>query len=238
MNTRTPWARAAAAAISAIGISLALPVTAYADPPDEPKPEVNLPDPQGPGCDAFKEAVPNYKTLATEPLGTALASIPEISTFNSAVTGQLNPEVNVVDVLNNGPYVVFAPDNDAFAQLPPEQLDALKSDSSALLDLVYYHVFLSLLGPDDVSGQWNTQQGSQVMVTGKGGDITINGTAKVVCGGIHARMARIYIINQVLNMAQAPEPIPVAPSLPPTASPGATETSPEAPVTSEEAPSP
>ena len=138
MNTRTPRARRIAAAIAVIAVSLALPATAYADP------VLNLPDPQGPACDAFKQEVPNYKALATEPVGNALASIPEISTFNSAISGQLNPKVNIVDVLNNGPYVVFAPNNQAFDQLPPGKLDSLKSDQAALLDLVYYHVFLSL----------------------------------------------------------------------------------------------
>lgn len=215
MNIRTQRTLAAAATIAAIAASLPLSVTASADPPSEPTPVADVPDPQGPGCDAFKAAVPNFKTLAAEPVGTVLASIPEISTFNSAVSGQLNPEVNIVDVLNNGPYVVFAPDNEAFAKLPPEQLDALKSDRAALLDLVYYHAFLSLLGPDDVAGQWNTQQGAQVKVTGKGGDIQVNDTAKVVCGDIHARNARIYIIDQVLNLADAPAPIAAAPSLSP-----------------------
>ncbi|WP_421845495.1 fasciclin domain-containing protein [Mycobacterium sp.] len=213
MNTRTPRARRIAAAIAVIAVSLALPATAYADP------VLNLPDPQGPACDAFKQEVPNYKALATEPVGNALASIPEISTFNSAISGQLNPKVNIVDVLNNGPYVVFAPNNQAFDQLPPGKLDALKSDQAALLDLVYYHVFLSLLSPEDVAGQWNTQQGAQVKVTGKGGDIQVNDTARVLCGGIQAAKARIYIIDHVLDIANAPAAIPVAPSLPPPAAP-------------------
>ena len=44
-------------------------------------------------------------------------------------------------------------------------------------------------------------------MTGKGGDIKVNDTAKVVCGGIQASNARIYIIDTVLDPAQAPEPI-------------------------------
>ena len=108
-----------------------------------------IPDPQGPDCDAFKQALPPSRTWQN-PVGTALASIPDLSTFNSAISGQLNPAVNIVPVLDNGPYVVFAPTNEAFAALPPEQLDALKADPAALTSLVYYHAFLGLLGPDDV----------------------------------------------------------------------------------------
>ena len=102
---------------------------------------------------------------------------------------------------------MFAPSNDAFAAMDPAQLAATKADPAALAKLDYYHVFLGLLGPDDVKGQRPTQQGAEIKVTGKGGDIKVNDTAKVVCGGIQAENARIYIIDQVLDTATAPEPI-------------------------------
>ena len=123
------------------------------------------------------------------------------------ISGQANPAVNIVPVLDNGPYVVFAPTNDAFAAMEPGQLDAIKADPAALAKLDYYHVFLGLLGPDDVHGQRPTQQGEEVKVTGKGGDVKVNDTAKVVCGGIQASNARIYIIDTVLDPANPPEPI-------------------------------
>jgi hypothetical protein len=58
-----------------------------------------------------------------------------------------------------------------------------------------------------VKGQRPTQQGTEIKVTGTGGDIKVNDTAKVVCGGIQASNARIYIIDTVLDPAQGPEPI-------------------------------
>ena len=207
MKTRTSKALGATVGIAAIALSLPLAITAYAQPPAEPTSVDQIPDPQGPQCDAFKKEVPGYKSLATQPIGSALAAIPMLSTFNAAVSGQLNPAVNIVPVLDNGPYVVFAPTNDAFAALPPEQLDALKADPAALTTLDYYHVFLGLLGPDDVRGQRPTQQGEQIKVTGKGGDITVNDSAKVLCGGIQANNARIYIIDKVLDPASPPEPL-------------------------------
>ena len=155
--------------------------------------------------------MPNWKALNDVPVSKALASIPDISTFNSAVSGGLNPAVNITSVLDNGPYVIFAPTNDAFAALEPGQLDALKGDPAALAKLDYYHVFLGLLGPEDVHGQRPTQQGAEIKVTGKNGDIKVNDTAKVVCGGIQAENARIYIIDKVLDSASPPEPL--APSL-------------------------
>ena len=208
MKTRTSKAMGAAAAFAAIAASVPLAINAYADPePAPPAPVAEIPDPQGSGCDPFKAAVPNCKTLSNVPVSKALASIPDISTFNSAVSGGLNPAVNVTSVFDNGPYVLFAPTNEAFAALPPEQLDALKADPAALTKLVYYHSFLGLLGPDDVKGQRPTQEGAEIKVTGKGGDIKVNDDAKVLCGAIQAQNARIYLIDKVLDPASPPEPI-------------------------------
>jgi uncharacterized surface protein with fasciclin (FAS1) repeats len=230
MQTRTSKALGASAAIVAIAMSLPLAITAYADPPPEPTPVAQIPDPQGPGCDAFKTAVPAWKNLASQQIGTVLASIPDISTFNSLISGGANPAVNIVSVLNNGPYVVFAPTNEAFAALEPGQLDALKADPAALTKLDYYHVFLGLLGPDDVKGQRPTQEGTEVKVTGKGGEIKVNDTAKVVCGGIQASNARIYIIDSVLDPAAGPEPItPTATSTTTTTTSTTTTTTTQAP---------
>jgi uncharacterized surface protein with fasciclin (FAS1) repeats len=208
VKTRTSKAVGAAAGVAAIALSIPLAVTAYAEPA-EPTPTIEnpYPDLQGSGCDAFKAAVPNYKTLANVPVGQVMAAIPDISTFYSAVSGGFNPAVNVVPVLENGPYVVFAPTNEAFAKLAPQQLDALKADPAKLSDLDYYHVFLGLLGSDDVHGQRPTQQGAEVKVDGKGGDIKVNDTAKVLCGAIQASNARIYLIDSVLDPAAPPDPI-------------------------------
>jgi uncharacterized surface protein with fasciclin (FAS1) repeats len=208
VKTRTSKTLGAAAAIAAIGASIPLAVTAYADPEPSPTPkaQVEIPDPQG-NCDPFKKAVPDWKALNDVPVSKALASIPDISTFNSAISGGLNPEVNITSVLDNGPYVVFAPTNDAFAALEPGQVDALKADPAALTRLDYYHVFLGLLGPEDVHGQRPTQEGAQIKVDGKNGDIKVNDTAKLICGGIQAQNARIYIIDKVLDPASPPEAI-------------------------------
>lgn len=224
MKTRTSKAIGVAVSVAAIGLSVPLSITANAEPST---PVLEIPDPQGPDCGEFKEALPNWKGLANMPVSTALASIPDISTFNSAISGQLNPAVNITSVLDNGPYVVFAPTNEAFAALPPEQLEVLRTDPAALTSLVYYHAFLGLLGPDDVKGQRPTQEGTELEVTGSGGDIQVNETAEVVCGGIQAQNARIYIVDKVLNPAEAPAPIaPTATSTTETATTTA-ETTPE-----------
>ncbi|EKF22752.1 immunogenic MPB70 domain protein [Mycolicibacterium hassiacum DSM 44199] len=206
MRIRTTKAIGVAAGAAAIALSLPFAGAGHAEPANTGPLPAEIPDPQGPGCDAFKTAVPNWKYLSTLPVGTALQKIPDASTFYSAISGGFNPEVNIVPVLENGPYVVFAPTNEAFAELGP-QLDALKADPRALMDLAYYHEFLGILGPDDVKGQRPTQQGADIKVTGSGGDIKVNDTAKVVCGGIWAKDARIYLIDTVLDPSAAPKPL-------------------------------
>jgi uncharacterized surface protein with fasciclin (FAS1) repeats len=230
VKTRTSKALGVSAAIAAIAASLPLAITAQADPPPEPTAIKPPPDPQG-DCDPLRrELAPTGVTLAsldTMPIGAALAKIPSLSTFTAAISGGLNPEVNIVPVLENGPYVVFAPTNDAFAALEPGQLEALKADPVALTKLDYYHVFLGLLGPGDVEGQRPTQEGNEIKVTGKDGDIKVNDDVKVICGGIQTNNARIYIINQVLNPDAPPEPItPTVSSTPTTTTTTTTTTVP------------
>jgi uncharacterized surface protein with fasciclin (FAS1) repeats len=237
MKTRTSRFLGVTAAVAALTASLPLAVSAYADPPPLPPPTNKTVDPQGPGCDKVKAGMPDLKTLANKPVSQALAAIPAISTFNSAVSGGLNPAVNVTSVLDNGPYVVFAPTNEAFAALDPAKLEALKADPAALTSLDYYHVFLGVLGNDTVKGQRPTQQGTQIKVTGDGGDIKVNDTAKLVCGAIEASNARIYIIDTVLDLADAPAPVTAAGSETSTSSTSATATSTSAaPSTTESAP--
>jgi uncharacterized surface protein with fasciclin (FAS1) repeats len=232
VKTRTSKAIGAAAGIAAIALSVPLAVTAYAQPSteQEPAPALEIPDPKGPGCDALKTALPDLKSLQETPVGAALQAIPDASTFYSAISGGFNPAVNIVPVLENGPYVVFAPTNEAFAKLPPAQLDALKADPAALSDLVYYHDFLGLLGNEDVKGQRPTQQGAEIKVDGDGGDITVNDTAKLVCGAIFAKNARIYLIDTVLDPKTPPNAIT------PTSTSSTTSTTTTTPTTTSTAP--
>jgi uncharacterized surface protein with fasciclin (FAS1) repeats len=223
VKTRTSRAIGLSAAITAIALSVPLAVTAQADPPTTTTAEVKPPpDPQG-NCDPVRSELATtgttLATLDTLPVGQALAKIPSLSTFTSAINGGLNPAVNIVPVLENGPYVIFAPNNDAFAKLDPSELATLKTDATALSKLDYYHVFLGLLGPGDVAGQRPTQQGNDIKVTGTNGDITVNDSAKLICGGIQASNARIYIIDTVLNPDAPPAPITPKTSFSNTGSP-------------------
>lgn len=206
-----------AAAIAAIAVAVP---TAYADPSPTPEPttapapapapvspagpvptSTKVPDPQGSGCDAYRKKVPtgpgSIDSMALQTGSEALADNPDLSTFSAAISGKLNPDINIVSVLDGGPYVVFAPTNDAFAKLDPTTLATLKSDPTVLLPTLFYHMVLGYLGPNDVQGKMPTQDGRTVTVTGKGGDVKVN-DAKVVCA-YTAHGAYIYMIDTVLT---------------------------------------
>ncbi len=53
--------------------------------------------------------------MAEDPVATAASNNPLLKTLVAAVSGQLNPKVNLVDTLNGDEFTVFAPVDDAFA---------------------------------------------------------------------------------------------------------------------------
>ncbi|EUA85030.1 immunogenic protein MPB70 [Mycobacterium xenopi 4042] len=122
---------------------------------------------------------------------------PMLSTLTSALSGQLNPNVNLVDTLNNGQYTVFAPTNDAFNKLPAGTIDQLKTDSQMLKSILTYHVVQGQLSPAKVDGTHKTLQGADVTVAGQGNDLKVN-NAGLVCGGVHTANATVYMIDTVL----------------------------------------
>lgn len=159
------------------------------------------PDLVGTGCDAYSHKVPigpgSVTGMAADPVGVAASNNPELTTLTAALSGKLNPNVNLVATLNNGQYTVFAPTNDAFEKLSASTLDSLKTDSATLTKILTYHVVQGRLSPDAVVGTHPTLQSSTVDVTGSGNDLKVNGAA-VVCGGIRTANATVYMIDTVL----------------------------------------
>jgi uncharacterized surface protein with fasciclin (FAS1) repeats len=135
--------------------------------------------------------------MSTVPVATAAATNPELTTLTQALSGQLNPEVNLVKTLNEGEYTVFAPTDDAFAKLPPETVEQLKTDADLLNKILTYHVVEGQATPDQIVGEHTTLEGQQVNVTGSGDNLKVN-EAGVVCGGVTTSNAQVYLIDSVL----------------------------------------
>jgi uncharacterized surface protein with fasciclin (FAS1) repeats len=155
----------------------------------------------GPGCAGYAQQVPtgpgSVGELAKVPVATAAANSPVLTTLAAALSGGLNPQVNLVDTLNGGQFTVFAPTNDAFAKIDAATLDKLKTDAALLTSILTYHVVPGQAGPDQVVGTHKTVNGADLTVGGSGDHLTVN-NANVVCGGITATNATIYLIDSVL----------------------------------------
>jgi len=155
----------------------------------------------GPGCAAYAQQVPtgpgSVGELAVVPVATATANSPVLTTLAAALSGGLNPQVNLVDTLNGGQFTVFAPTDDAFAKLDPATVEKLKTDSALLTSILTYHVVAGQAGPDQIVGTHQTVNGATVTVAGMGDHLMVN-NAGVVCGGIPTTNATVYLIDTVL----------------------------------------
>ena len=135
--------------------------------------------------------------MSQDPVAVAASNKPELTTLTAALSGQLNPQVNLVDTLNNGQYTVFAPTDAAFNKLPAGTIDQLKTNASMLKSILTYHVVPGQLSPDQVDGSHNTVQGAALNVTGSGNGVKVN-NAGLVCGGVPTANAQVYMVDTVL----------------------------------------
>ena len=135
--------------------------------------------------------------MSQDPVTVAASNNPVLTTLTSALSGKLNPNVNLVDTLNGGEFTVFAPTDDAFAKIDPATIEKLKTDSDLLTSILTYHVVPGQASPAQVAGEQTTVQGATVTVTGEGEAIKVN-DAGLVCGGVQTANATVYMIDTVL----------------------------------------
>lgn len=155
----------------------------------------------GPGCAGYAEAVPDgdgsVAGMAEDPVAVAASNNPLLTQLTAAVSGQLNPDVDLVDTLNGGEFTVFAPVDDAFAAVDAATLEALKSDADLLTSILTYHVVEGQLAPDEIAGEHATVQGGMLEVTGEADSLMVN-DASVICGGVTTANATVYLIDGIL----------------------------------------
>ena len=96
-----------------------------------------------------------------------------------------------------GPFTVFAPTDEAFAQIPKDQLDALLKDKAMLTKVLTYHVVPAKVMASDVkAGKVTTVQGNALTVATQGGVMVDK--SKVVKTDIVADNGVIHVIDTVL----------------------------------------
>jgi uncharacterized surface protein with fasciclin (FAS1) repeats len=191
-NDSKPEASSSSAATSS-SVAMTTPApTAKADP---------AADLVGASCAAYAEQVPSgpgsVSGMSMDPVATAASNNPMLKTLTQAVSGKLNPGVNLVDTLNGGEFTVIAPTDDAFAKIDAATLEKLKTDAPLLNSILTYHVIPGRLSPAQVAGTHDTVEGGEVTVTGVGEALKFDESG-LVCGGVKTANATVYMVDTVL----------------------------------------
>lgn len=120
----------------------------------------------------------------------------------------------LVDTLKSkGPFTVFAPTNDAFAQLPDGTVDTLlkPENKSALQGVLTYHVVPGKISAADLSQQIVQAGGMATLKTASGGSLGAKlqgdkvvlvdekgGTAEVTIANVNQSNGVIHVVDSVL----------------------------------------
>lgn len=147
--------------------------------------------PIGPGCAALESSVAG---IADQPVGTALAEVPDLSMLADAVDkAGLAEKLNSAEALT-----VFAPSNKAFEAIPQEARDKLMANKEQLAKALGYHVVEGKKAPADLEdATLKTLSGGELTVKGSGDDLMVN-DAQVSCGNIATSNATVYVVDKVL----------------------------------------
>ena len=155
----------------------------------------------GPGCADYAAKNPagagSVDGMAAAPVATAASGNPLLKTLVAAVSGKLNPKVDLVSTLNGGEFTVFAPVDSAFAKIPAATIKTLGTNDALLSKILTYHVVPGQLDKTAVVGKHTTVEKQAVTVTGSGDNLMVN-NAKVICGGVKTANATVYLIDTVL----------------------------------------
>jgi transforming growth factor-beta-induced protein len=158
-------------------------------------------DPAGPFCASIPaEGEGSFVGMADDAVATAASNNPYLTTLSAAVQA-----AGLVDTLNGeGPFTIFAPSNEAFADVPPSDLDAILADTELLTDILSYHVVagqsLSAADLAEAGSVTSVQGGELTFTTDEDGALIINGgAATATCWNITTANATVHVIDRVLT---------------------------------------
>jgi len=133
-----------------------------------------------------------------EPTQNIVEIAASAGTFNTLVTAV--KAAGLAETLSGeGPFTVFAPTDEAFAQIPEEDLNALLADKEALTAVLTYHVVAGKVMASDVVelDSAETVNGQSVDIKVWDGNVMIDG-ATVLTTDIEATNGVIHVIDKVI----------------------------------------
>lgn len=149
------------------------------------------------GSDASTEVVDT--TMATEVAANDIVAVASSTEGFSTLVAAINAAGLVETLQGEGPFTVFAPNDEAFAALPaglleklllPENIEVLKS-------ILLYHVVAGkVMSTDVTTGDATTAEGSTLALDTTSG-VMVN-DATVIAADVEASNGVIHVINKVL----------------------------------------
>lgn len=197
MSTRRFQREVLAALVALGGVVLAAPKISVASSVAVVDPG----DPAGPFCASIPaEGEGSFVGMADNAVATAASNNPYLTTLSAAVQA-----AGLVDTLNGeGPFTILAPSNEAFADVPPSDLDAILADTELLTSVLTYHVVagesLSAADLAEAGSVTSVQGGELRFTTDEDGALVINGgAAMATCWNIATANATVHVIDHVLT---------------------------------------
>ncbi len=158
--------------------------------------------------------------LVLLPAGLALAQAPATIYDTLVAAGNFKTLVAAIDKANvsevkklAGPFTMFAPNDAAFAKLPPGTLDRIMGDDSILKNVVFYHIVPGLYMAADLPGlkecktMCPTDQAQTLKLT-KVGDRYMVESANILKADVKASNGVIHVIDTVFIPKMAPPKVP------------------------------
>jgi uncharacterized surface protein with fasciclin (FAS1) repeats len=129
-------------------------------------------------------------------------TVAEIATSNDDFSTLVTAvgAAGLADTLNgSGPFTVFAPTNEAFAKLPPDQLQAILADRALLTKILTYHVLPDRVLSKDLKKRQTveTVEGSPVEIIKKKKGAFIEG-ARITATDIKGSNGVVHVIDTVI----------------------------------------
>jgi len=145
------------------------------------------------------DAVLQAPSVGPAPLGIVAAANGSFTTLTAAVEA-----AGLSDALMdaNANLTVFAPTDDAFAELPAGQLDSLLADTEALTNVLQYHLYTDTVSSTDAAALAGNEivmanEDSASITVDDDGNLFIN-DAQVILADVPASNGVIHAINKVL----------------------------------------
>jgi uncharacterized surface protein with fasciclin (FAS1) repeats len=220
------WSRELEDALKAFQTDLGIPATGVVDAatlrafeaalaeagvPPPPPPTTAAPDETTPEAPAttVPAATTTVVVPTTAPPATTTPPPPTVPVVEEgilevlAAAGQFNQLLAAIDAAGltetlsgPGPFTLFAPTDEAFAQLA----EPLPSDPAALQALLLYHVVEDNLSAFDLIGTASvtTAQGGEIAVSVAQGQIVLNGVSTVTISNVIGSNGTAHVVNAVL----------------------------------------